>query len=189
LAADGFALAGTQFVGNNTDLFGAAIFHGRGDGCLVNALFAHNTALHGSLTLFLAPADNVTILHTTFANSAAGAGGAICVIGGTASIANTIIASYTTAIQVTNGAVTSDYNLFFNAPTRIITGSHSLKGTNPLFANPLANNFHLSFGSPAAGAGFDAGVTTDLDGHPRPPPSKAPATPMSGRCTGPSCRW
>ncbi len=30
--------------------------------------------------------------------------------------------------------------------------------------------YHLSFGSPAAGAGIDVGVSTDLDGNVRPTP-------------------
>src|SRR5262249_42807830 len=42
--------------------------------------------------------------------------------------------------------------------------SHSLTGTDPLFVDPTADNYHLSVGSPAAGAGLDEGVAADLDG-------------------------
>ena len=40
---------------------------------------------------------------------------------------------------------------------------------DPLFANPLAGDFHLRAGSPAidAGAMQDPALPTDLDGHPR----------------------
>jgi hypothetical protein len=39
----------------------------------------------------------------------------------------------------------------------------------------------LAFGSPAARAGIDLGVTTDLDGNPRPnPPSIGAYNPYSG---------
>ncbi|MBN1994237.1 MAG: hypothetical protein JW953_16185 [Anaerolineae bacterium] len=84
------------------------------------------------------------------------------------SITNTIVASYTTGIQQAGGAVTSDYNLFYNAPTSVVTGSHSLSGTNPLFLDPAGDDYHLSTASPAIDHGQDVGVTTDLDGNSRP---------------------
>ena len=75
---------------------------------------------------------HVVILHTTIASPTVGAGAAIYVNAGTVNITNTIVASYTIGISSTGGTVTSDYNLFFNAPTsRNVTGSHSLTGTNP----------------------------------------------------------
>jgi len=42
------------------------------------------------------------------------------------------------------------------------------KETSPGFVNPSVGNFHLQLGSPAIDAGIDVGLTTDLDGNPRP---------------------
>ena len=38
----------------------------------------------------------------------------------------------------------------------------------PKFVDPLHGDYHLRFGSAAINRGVDAGVTTDLDGNPRP---------------------
>ena len=50
----------------------------------------------------------------------------------------------------------------------ITQGAGNVSG-DPLFANPLAGDFHLRAGSPAidAGAMQDPALPTDLDGHPR----------------------
>jgi hypothetical protein len=47
------------------------------------------------------------------------------------------------------------------------SGGHSLIG-DPKFVDPLIDDYHLQFGSASIDHGVDAGVYTDLDGHPRP---------------------
>jgi hypothetical protein len=39
---------------------------------------------------------------------------------------------------------------------------------DPAFADPFSHDYHLRFGSAAMDAGLSAGVTTDVDGGPRP---------------------
>jgi hypothetical protein len=81
-----------------------------------------------------------------------------------------IIANHAIAISNTGGTVYEDYNLFFNDLTNTVgvtSGGHSLIG-DPRFVDPLHDDYHLRFGSTAIDRGIDAGVTTDLDGHPRP---------------------
>jgi hypothetical protein len=67
--------------------------------------------------------------------------------------------------------VYEDYNLFFgNTITRtgtITQGGHSLAG-DPAFLNPTSDDYHLTAASSAIDHGVDSGVTTDLDGNPRP---------------------
>jgi hypothetical protein len=87
-------------------------------------------------------------------------------------VINTIVASYTTSIQQSGGTLNEDYNLFFlgNEPDKSATvgrGTHDLSG-DPHFVNSAGDNYHLTACSPAIDRGQDVGVTTDLDGHPRP---------------------
>jgi hypothetical protein len=49
----------------------------------------------------------------------------------------------------------------------VTTGAHSLIG-DPRFIDPLQNDYHLRFDSPAIDHGVDAGVEADLDGSSRP---------------------
>jgi fibronectin-binding autotransporter adhesin len=49
----------------------------------------------------------------------------------------------------------------------IFTGTVNVYG-DPAFFDPTAWNYHLGPGSAAIDAGVAAGVTTDIDGHPRP---------------------
>jgi fibronectin-binding autotransporter adhesin len=49
----------------------------------------------------------------------------------------------------------------------ILTGTVNVYG-DPAFFDPTVWNYHLGSGSAAIDAGVAAGVTTDIDGHPRP---------------------
>jgi putative cofactor-binding repeat protein len=66
-------------------------------------------------------------------------------------------------ITSTGGKATASYNLFWH------NGSDPITGTHAVIADPLlaADGYHLGPGSPAIGAGIDAGVTTDIDGESR----------------------
>jgi uncharacterized repeat protein (TIGR01451 family) len=162
-------LTGTQFISNTASSNGGGVYQSSsGTGRLVNALFARNTAGGNGSAIYLGSSSTVALLHITIASPTVGAGAAVYVNAGTVGITNTIVASYTTGIQVAGGTVSSDYNLFYNAPTSVITGTYSLTGTDPLFVNPMGDNYRLLSGSPAIDRGMNVGVTTDLDGNPRP---------------------
>lgn len=175
------ALSNGMFSGNTAGYGGGLYLLGNSAGqhSLVNSVFAANTAisetgaamyLFGSATY----AGVITILHTTVASPTPGAGSAIFV--GTspskviqANITDTIVANYAIGIAATNPlSVTSDYNLFYNAPTAIDIGGHSLTGLDPLFVDPANGDYHLGADSAAVDAGVDAGVTTDYDEDTRP---------------------
>ena len=148
---------------------------GGGNNRVVNILFARNRAgssgSGAALYLFdpLGPGGSADIIHNTIADPTTGARQAIYVPTGTVRITNTIVASYTVGIGAGSGAtIVSDYNLFFNAPTSIITGAHSIVGADPRFRNPANDDYHLTVGSPAIDRGVNAGVSTDLDGNLRP---------------------
>jgi fibronectin-binding autotransporter adhesin len=115
-------------------------------------------------------------------------------------LTNTIIASHTTGIQIEQGdqSHASAFALLFHGNTVTHTGDAFLQSVafvpgqpDPLFVDPADHDYHIQSGSPAIDSGVDAGLTTDLDGDPRPqgegfdigadelpesPPSETPTT-------------
>jgi hypothetical protein len=171
MQAQDITLSGTRFISNTSGAPGGSLWVvNRLDA--VNTLFAGNQAGWGAAVLQL-DGSQYTLRHVTIAHPSLGDGPAIQLASGTANITDTIIASYTIGISQTGGLLNTDYDLFFTAtPTQTAGGTlnwglHNLK-VNPRFVNPAAGDYHLSVGSPAADAGTNVGVTTDLDGIMRP---------------------
>lgn len=93
----------------------------------------------------------------------------------TGDIINNIVISYEVGIFGT-GPITPaiDYNdvwgntmADYSLPAGVVTGTHNIS-LDPLFVDPADDDYHLRAGSPCIDAGTDAGVTTDIDGDPRP---------------------
>lgn len=184
VARAGFVMTDTQLIRNGAANGGRNLclwLHG-GVSRMVNVLLAANTAItNGAARSSIragsgSSARTATIVHTTIASPTVGASQAIFVGKPTAytptvDITNTLIASYTTGISVTaGGAGQLDYNYFYNVPTSIDIGSHSISGTHFLvFADAFGGDYRPPLpplGSPAPTHGL--GVATDLDGNPRP---------------------
>lgn len=170
-----FEMTAATFISNTavTGSGGGAFQGGAGSGRIVNTLFTRNTSGAPGADLSLGTTGTTDVLHTTLANASTHPGAAIVVVTGTVNVTNTLFAHYAAGLAVNPGAsANSDYNLFYDAPTNALTGTHSLTDTNPLFVNPAADNYRLGTYSPALGAGVDAGIATDLDGDARGnPPS------------------
>ncbi len=162
----------TTFV-SNAATAGGGLYLGQGAGSrIVNSLFARNSAANPGAAMYLfdpaGAGGDAVLLYNTVASPTVALGTAIYIPAGTVAITDTIVASYTVALSPATATVTSDYNLFYNAPTAVITGANSLTGTDPVFTNPLTDDYHLKFSSPAIDKGTDAGVYTDFEGDPRP---------------------
>ena len=84
----------------------------------------------------------------------------------TLTLTNNLIAFNTGNGVITNtgSTVSASYNLFWHNSSDPITGTHAVLESPAL----LADGYHLGSGSAAINAGVDAGVTTDIDGDPRP---------------------
>ncbi len=170
-ASTALTVTGGRFEDNYAARYGGGLMLGSGTGRVVNALFARNSAGIAGAAMYLLHPDgaggSVQVIHTTIASPTVGAGpGQAIVVGnGTLDITNTLIANYAAGIS---GTATSDYNLFFNAPTSVVIGSHSITDADPRFVDAAGDDYHLAVGSPAIDNGVDAGITIDLDGVTRP---------------------
>jgi predicted outer membrane repeat protein len=165
---DPFEITGTQFTRNATDGYGGGLAYSYGSARIVNALFVSNTAGLNGAALYLVTGQ-MDLLHTTIAGPHSNPGTALFNLAATLHITNTIIANHALGIN-SGGATTEDYNLFYGNLTKTIgitLGVHSLIG-DPHFIDPLQNDYHLRFDSPAIDHGIDTGVYLDLDGSLRP---------------------
>jgi len=94
----------------------------------------------------------------------------------TATILNNIVVSHEDdcGINAWNGVtLVADYNDSYGNQWDYCglayppSGTHNISA-DPLFVDPANDDYHLQAGSPCIDAGTDAGVTTDIDGDPRP---------------------
>jgi predicted outer membrane repeat protein len=164
-------ISGTQFVNNATSGKGGGLYT-YGPSRLVNTLFAGNSADEDGAAIYFRQWSETQrdLIHVTIADTSSNPQAAISVLSGTLNLTNTIIANHAIGISNTAGLVYEDYNLFFNVITNTVdvtSGGHSLIG-DPKFVDPLHGDYRLQFDSAAIDHGVDAGVYTDLDGHPRP---------------------
>jgi hypothetical protein len=153
----------------NTAPDGGAIANIRGDCTVVNCLFHENSADRGG---GIACSDSEpTVVNCTFAGNAAGHGRALsCASDGHPSapaLANCIL---------WNGGdeVWNDDGSTIAITYSDIRGGYGGEGnidTDPLFVDPVSDDFHLSTDSPCTDAGDNTAVpeavTTDLDTNPR----------------------
>jgi hypothetical protein len=117
-----------------------------------------------------------TLLHNTIVgNNGGGGDGRIGVylndVPVTLVMTNNIISGHTYGVYSSAGTTVTLNSTLFYANTSGDTGgpgsivnTAAITGQNPL----LTADYHLNFGSPAIDAGVNAGVTTDIDGDPRP---------------------
>lgn len=170
------ALTSAKFIANIA-VSGGGLYHYGGvfqnseSALLVNALFARNTAQTYGAAVYFDHPSTADVIHTTVASPTIASASAFFVGSGTIRITNTIVASHTTGFNRGIGTVFEDYTLFDAVPTPrgsgVLAGAHSFSGTAG-FANPAADNFHLTSSSAALDFGVDAGISTDFEGAIRP---------------------
>ena len=116
------------------------------------------------------------VAHNTVAFNAGAEGGIYLAWGYiTPTVVSNIVVSNTYGIRAHTGASgTLDYNDVwsnttqdYDLPGALEPGSHDIQA-DPLFTNPAGDDLHLQAGSPCIDASADAGVTSDIDGNPRP---------------------
>ncbi len=139
---------------------------------VTNNLIAHNST--EGVMLWEPPLQGL-IAHNTIAYNGGMGGIYLGYAYVTPTILNNIVVSNTHGIYAhADASGTLDYNDVWGNTTRdydlpgaLQPGPHDIQA-DPHLANPAGDDYHLRFGSPCIDVGMNAGVTTDLDGDPRP---------------------
>jgi parallel beta-helix repeat protein len=152
------------------------------DAMLVNNVVADNEAHVSGSGLYVRHSSS-RLLHNTIARNTGGDGSGVYVSNwgshyGTVWLTNTILVSQAVGISVTAGnTVTLEATLWgsgdwangtdWAGEGTLLTGTVNVWG-DPAFVDADAGDYHLSPDSAAIDRGVDAGLTADIDGHPRP---------------------
>jgi len=164
---------------------GGGVMLYEGSVTMVNCVLADNKTYSGQ-GIFVDGSysypGHAILINNTIANSGAAWGWGISVdMYATATVTNTIVASYTVGLYVVDygsnsGSATIAYNLWANNGADTggagpINNAHPVYG-DPRFVNPPGGDYHIQAGSAARDAGDPAGVPpappTDIDGDARP---------------------
>lgn len=159
----------------NTAGWGAGVQMGFGEYSLINNVIADNQGGGGSGI----HTENTTVymLHNTLVRNHGADSTAIYVGEGTIALTNTIIVSNTLGIQVHPGGIATIESTLWGdgiwANGTDWTGDGTINHSNDYWGDPdfvdyLAGDYHIGESSYAKDNGIDAGVTTDIDFHPRP---------------------
>jgi hypothetical protein len=143
----------------------AAYYHNMSDITFSNNIFAHG----GAWGLCVLEIQNVTAVNNVFADIAYH--GAGFRDGATGYVWNNIFYNSGSNYWASEGGnVEGSHNLLFSTDGNINPGDfpNDLVNLDPLFFDPVLDNYHIPASSPAIDAGIDAGLTTDLDGNIRP---------------------
>jgi len=163
----------STLVTGNFAADGGGLYLAAGGGRIVNSLFANNAASNqDGMQLYLAPTGALQLWFSTVGAPSLVNGDAIRVAGsGSVELKDSIVTNHATGLNRQNSTVTEDYNLFFGNSLNIFgnvsSGPNRFSG-DPRFASPTAGDYHLRAGSAALDHALDLGVTTDVDGQPRP---------------------
>ncbi len=173
------------FTSNHAAHDGGGLYLRDSDASLSNNVVADNRAENVGSGLYVRKSAP-RLLHTTVAHNyppaeSGGDGSGIYVTDrATVALTNTILVSHSVGITVAGGSSATleatlwGQNAWANATDwggagTIVTGTPAYNyWDEPAFAAPDAGNYRLGAGSGAIDAGVDAGVTTDVDGDPRP---------------------
>ena len=162
----------SRFEGNrvmdNVTSQGVQLFFSEGGGAtLINNVVARSGDKTLAATGDVSAPLTATLLHNTLVGSGSGSGVYVETDSVTLFMTNTIVASTTWGITNTfpaSSTVSSDHTLFWANTNDGIRGVSPVDG-DPVFAS---DGYHILTGSAAYNRGVDAGVTTDIDGDPRP---------------------
>jgi hypothetical protein len=172
-------LIGNVIKNNRTANFGGGLRLGSSDITMINNIVADNQAEIAGSGLYIRNSSPL-LLHTTIARNSGGDGSGVHIAGtgSTVALTNTILVSHTVGITVAEGNTATLEATLWGTDTwanladwggsgTLLTGTINLWG-DPAFLDPGVGDYHITLASAAIDKGADAGVTTDIDGDPRP---------------------
>jgi len=170
-------LSGNWIWGNSAES-GGGVYIWYNPTRLDNNFIVENQATRDGAGIYVYEAKPV-LVHNTLARNIGGDGSGVFVgVSAEVALTNTIIVSHTVGITVVSGSTaTLEATLWgsgawgngtdWGGGGAIFTGTVDIWG-DPVFVDPGGGDYHISPDSAAVNAGVDAGVTTDVDGDPRP---------------------
>jgi hypothetical protein len=177
LEADGAtSLVGARFISNTAGFGGGLYLPVAADARLVNDVIADNRASYNGSGLH-AEAASLRSLHVTIARNIGGDRSGVCLAtnwtgeyGSVAVMTNTILVSQTMGITATANSTATLNGALWYSNTANISGTGAIAVTNAVIGAPAfaADGYHLTAASMAIDRGVNSGVTTDIDGNPRP---------------------
>jgi len=177
-------LSGNTITTNTASHDGGGLYLRESNATLTNTILADNQADIAGSGLYI-QSSLPRLLHTTIVRNTGGDGSGIYVTDdeenySTVALINTILVNHMVGVTVTAGnTVTLEATLWgkdtwanvtdWDGAGTVVTGTpaHNTWG-DPAFVAPNAGDYHIGADSAALDAGVDAGVTTDVDGDPRP---------------------
>ena len=174
--ADDVSLDGNIVVSNTASHDGGGVYVWLSDVALTNDVVADNQVILGNGSGLYVEASHLRSLHTTVARNGAGDDDGIYVSDysghySTVALTNTIVAAHMVGIVVTAGnTVTLNATLWYGNVGGNTGGAGSVSTLDDYSGDPAfaPDGYHLTLGSAAIDQGADAGVTSDVDGEPRP---------------------
>jgi uncharacterized repeat protein (TIGR01451 family) len=158
--------------GNTAHSGGGGLYLHESDATLINTVVADNqTQASGSGLTILTGSPR--LLHSTIARNTGGDGSGIYVASGSVALSNTILVSHTLGVYVASDTTATlestlwwaNYANWDGGGAVFNSGDHT---GDPAFVAPDAGDYHIEWESAARDQGVNAGVTSDMDGHPRP---------------------
>lgn len=162
-------ISNSTFSSNAAAINGGGIYSSNADGNILNCLFLRNEANLGG-GIFANNSPTGTFNNTMVGNKATSAGAGIYVLAGSNFIINNII--YGNKVGITPSNIEGPA-LNIQVRNSIVEGGYSHISNydlDPLFINPLVDNYRLQSCSPAINLGQNYNVLeggVDLDGNPR----------------------
>ena len=182
----GATLTGNAVLHNSAAEHGGGLVLDQSYATLINNLVADNRITRITEPYYgsgiLIGTSSPQLLHTTIARSSGGEGSGLHVTGcdggdpcSTVTLTNAIVESHTEGVVIhTDNTVILNGVLWFHNDGKtgggvnyIVTVTNAIDG-DPAFVAPDVGDYYIGIGSAARDRGVDAGVTTDLDGKPRP---------------------
>lgn len=161
-----------RFERNNAGSEGGGLWM-RGNTTATNMVVINNVAYLGSGVMLKGSSSN--FLHTTISDNTGGDGCGIVILNdgsvySTLVLTNTILVSHTVGITATAGNTVSLNGVLWFGNGANTGGAGNVNVQNSTADSPAftSDGYHLTSASMAINQGVNSGVTTDIDGDPRP---------------------